>query len=229
MCHNLRGCYKRSCNTLRERPVHHWIASQCCPIVTPDLGRDHANIQNSQGLRAYLKTGINLLQPRQWNPWYATTQYNMGLYLGLVAGRWAMSMAPYGPFHECNWKAFGTALPDWKISHRFFLIDAYWMMSLVNTRNFRTCNKLGTTCVSCNRLAHWVWLQVLYAVLTACKKFVLQLRTFLEESCVYQCKYLYLHIYTCTYTHLRNSLCVMLCLITSGGKALPNSSVAASS
>lgn len=118
-------------------------------------------------------------------------------------------MDPYAPFHEYNWKAFDTALPDWQISHWFFLIDAYWIMSSVNTGNFRTCDKLETTCPSCNRLAHWVWLQVLYAILAACKQLVFQLRTFLEESCVYQCKYLYIHtyIYMYIYTFNKFSLC----------------------
>lgn len=145
----------------------------------------------------------------------------MGLCHGLAAGVWAVCMAASPPSHEGHWKTVDTTLTDRQIS------EFSWLMALVNICDFRTCNEVWTSYVACKKLTPWVWLQALYELPTACKQFVFQLRTFLEEFCLYHVN-ICMYIYPCIDTHLRVSVCLALYLITSRGKTLQDSSVAAS-
>lgn len=135
----------------------------------------------------------------------------------------------YGCFSTFPWGSLKNSWHnfDWPTNLRVFLIDGYRVMSLVNICDFRTCNEVWTSYVACKKLTPWVWLQALYELPTACKQFVFQLRTFLEEFCLYHVN-ICMYIYPCIDTHLRVSVCLALYLITSGGKTLQDSSVAAS-
>lgn len=165
-----------------------------------DLGRGHANIQTKSGAKSI--TG-------NWHKSASalTARSAMCCYTGKhgtlpwpCSSKWAVCMAACPPFHERNRKAIDKLrVTDKSLTDFSWLMSNEWCLSWIYVNSELA---LWTIYVFCKKLAPWVWVQALYKIQTTCKWFVVQLRTFIEKSYLYQYDCIYIYIHTYIYTHL---------------------------